>query len=150
MRRSRGGKTSKIQRLLDFQSGLCKSCGLPPSRLMLERREIKKIKVGFLRKKKMRGQLEAGGEAGKDIMLSSTPTEVRKPTLPTQPQTMLASSEIDQMMQQWSGEGKEGLHIELTNLPNFKCPRGPLREYCNFATKYTFSEVKAMTKNRYF
>ena len=30
VRKSRGGKLSKIKRLLDFQLGLCTSCGLPP------------------------------------------------------------------------------------------------------------------------
>ena len=107
--KSRGAKPSKIQRLLAFQSGLCKSCGLPPSRLMLDRKEKKRSKGRLVRRKEIRGKLEAE----EDVILSSTPTEVRKPSLPTKPQTMFASSKNDQIMLQWSGKRKVGLELGL-------------------------------------
>ena len=73
VKRSRGRKLGKMQRLLDYQSELCRSCGLPPTRLMVERRIKRRKKVETVRKRRKIGQLEAGEE--EDIHLSSTPSK---------------------------------------------------------------------------
>ena len=113
LRKSRGAKPSKIQRLLDFQSELCKSCGLPPSRLMLERKDKKRSKGRLVKRKERRGKLEAGGEKEEVVILSSTPSEVRRPSLPSLAQTMFASSKNNPIMLQWSGKRKVGLQLGL-------------------------------------
>ena len=74
VRRSRGGRLSKMQRLLDYQLELCNSCGLPPSRLMVEGKKRKRTKEKRTRKN-WKKRLEDGGE--QDIMLSLAPLEVR-------------------------------------------------------------------------
>ena len=76
---------------------------------MLERRERTKVKL--LRRKKKGFKWKTEGEGEEDIIPSSAPSDIRWPSLPTQPQTMLASSENVPMMLQWSGEGKVGLHL---------------------------------------
>ena len=72
--RSRGGRLRKMQRLLNFQSKLCTNCGLPPTRLMEERRK-KRTRVETFRKRRTQLELEVKGE--EDSILFSTPSKVR-------------------------------------------------------------------------
>ena len=74
MRRSRVGRLSKMQQLLDYQFKLCNSCGLPPSKLMVEGRKKRRTRERRT-KKKRRERLEDGG--GEDIVLSLAPLNVR-------------------------------------------------------------------------
>ena len=74
--RRRGGKQSKLRRLLDFQTSLCGRCGLAPTRLMMEmrvasRRTGEGIRLTRMRRRKKvkvgaEEQLQAWREAGQE------------------------------------------------------------------------------------
>ena len=73
----RGGK-SKMQRLLNFQSGLCETCGLTPSRLMQETaaaslrtvKRLRKVRRRFEVKTDTRVRRRGGVEDGEKTLTS--------------------------------------------------------------------------------
>ena len=103
----RGGKPSKMKRLLNFQSGLCDTCGLPPSRLMREAavgigQTVKRLETGMVRRRRRlevkttrRGRRTRGGE---EVL-----------TIPTFHPQALTSREYNSSMLWCSGE--EGLEL---------------------------------------